>query len=113
MTNLHLTLDGVSYILPDGRQLFPPLSETIDQRPTGLVGRKGVGKTVLARILAGQLHPISGRCTGSGNVYYLRQESPLAADSDVASLAGVQHILHALERIEAGRSTSQDFDTVD
>ena len=40
MTNTSiLTLDSVSLALPDGRLLFTDLSETFDQRRTGL-GRK-------------------------------------------------------------------------
>lgn len=50
MTNAFLTLEGVSYILPDGRLLFSQLNETFDQRHSGLVGRNGCGKTLLASI---------------------------------------------------------------
>ena len=71
MTTTYLTLDGVTSILPDGRTLFSDLTTTFDERPTGLVGRNGVGKSVLARILAGLDDPTHGRCTRAGNVYYL------------------------------------------
>lgn len=40
MTTPYLTLEGVSYLLPDGSPLFSGLDETFDTRPTGLVGRK-------------------------------------------------------------------------
>ena len=62
MTRPGLTLQGVSFVLPDGRPLFTGLDAVFDRRPTGLVGRNGVGKTVLARLLAGQLTPSAGRC---------------------------------------------------
>ena len=68
MTNPCLTLEGVSCVLPDGRTLFSDLHDTFDQRRTGLVGRNGVGKSMLARILAGQAQPSSGRCLRSGSV---------------------------------------------
>lgn len=68
MTNPYLALEGVSYVLPDGRTLFSELNEQFDQRPTGLVGRNGIGKTVLARMLAGQVQPTAGRCVRSGSV---------------------------------------------
>lgn len=104
MTSPYLALESVSYALPDGRTLFSQLSETFDQRPTGLVGRNGVGKTMLARLLAGQLEPTGGRCLRSGSVHYLAQQVSPPADATVASLAGVHHTLEALLRIESGSS---------
>ena len=56
-TTPFLTLERVSWQLPDGRLLFSDLDETFDARRTGLVGRNGVGKSVLARLLAGRLAP--------------------------------------------------------
>jgi ATPase subunit of ABC transporter with duplicated ATPase domains len=112
MTNPYLALEGVSYVLPDGRTLFSDLNEQFDQRPTGLVGRNGVGKTVLAHILAGQVQPTAGRCARSGSVHYLAQQVSQPAGTAVAGLAGVQTTLDALERIEAGSTAPEDFDAV-
>lgn len=112
MTNPYLALEGVSYVLPNGRALFSDLHEQFDLRPTGLVGRNGVGKSVLARILAGQVSPTAGRCTGSGSVYYLAQQLAPPIGASVGEIAGVGAILAALERIEAGSSAPEDFDSV-
>jgi ATPase subunit of ABC transporter with duplicated ATPase domains len=112
MANPSLALEGASFVLPDGRALFSNLHEQFDQRHTGLVGRNGVGKTVLARMLAGQVPPSAGRCLRSGSVHYLAQQVAPAADATVASLAGVQTTLAALARIEAGSSAPEDFDAV-
>ncbi len=112
MTNPYLTLESVACVLPDGRALFSDLNETFDQRRTGLVGRNGVGKSMLARILAGQAQPSSGRCLRSGSVYSLAQHITPAADATVGTLAGIQHTLEALTRIETGSSDPADFDAV-
>lgn len=112
MTDPYLRLEGLSYVLPDGRSLFSDLDETFDQRPTGLVGRNGAGKSVLAQILAGQLTPTRGRCLRSGSVHYLAQQVSPPGDATVASLAGVQPTLDALARIEAGSGAPEDFDVV-
>ncbi len=113
MTNPYLTLEGVSYTLPQGKTLFSQLNETFDSRRTGLVGRNGVGKTILAQILAGQTQPSSGRCLRSGKVHYLAQQVASVSGLRVADLAGVGPSLDALSRIEAGSSAVEDFNLIE
>lgn len=107
-----VTLEGVSYHLPDGSPLFSDLNLHLDQRHTGLVGRNGVGKSVLARLIAGDIAPTAGRCLRTGKVYYLAQHITHAPGQTVADLAGVQPIINALERIEQGSTAPADFDAV-
>ncbi|MER2097753.1 MAG: ABC-F family ATP-binding cassette domain-containing protein [Pseudomonas qingdaonensis] len=112
MTNTSsLTLDSVTYALPDGRLLFSNLTERFDQRRTGLVGRNGVGKSILARLMAGQLEPSDGRCLRQGRVHYLAQQ-PITSRTTVADLAQVRQVIEALQRIEAGSTAASDFETV-
>jgi len=112
MTSPYLALESASFILPDGRTLLSGLTENFDTRHTGLVGRNGVGKSVLARLLAGQLAPASGRCIRSGQVCYLSQQAGQAVTGTVASLAGVQAVFDALARIDAGSIAASDFECV-
>jgi len=112
MPHPSLALEGVTQVLPDGRTLFSDLHEQFDPRPTALVGRNGVGKSVLAGILAGRLAPTSGRCVRSGAVHFLPQQVVPAAGESVADLAGVGGILAALQRIEAGGCDPADFERV-
>ncbi len=112
MTNHFLTLESVSHVLPDGRALFSDLTAQFDQQPTGLVGRNGIGKSLLARILAGELEPTAGRVLRSGRVHYLAQQISCHHDATVAALAGVQPVIDALARIEAGSTDAADFDAV-
>lgn len=112
MTNCFLALEGASYVLPDGRTLFSDLDFALDARPTALVGRNGVGKSVLARLLAGELAPSAGRCVRRGRVHYLPQQVAPAPGATVASLAGVGPALEALARIEAGGTDPADFDAL-
>lgn len=113
MTTTHLTLKGVSYVLSDGSTLFTDLHEQFDTRPTGLVGRNGVGKTVLAQILASLLQPTAGDCQRPNSVHYLAQQVAQPKGATVADLAGIQPTLDALARIEAGSTAIEDFEAVD
>lgn len=112
MTHPLLALQRASYVLPDGRILFSDLDFALDAWPTGLVGRNGVGKSVLARLLAGQLAPSAGKCHRHGRVHYLPQQIVRAAHDTVAALAGVRPALDALARIEAGSTDPADFDAL-
>ena len=112
MTHPILALDGVSLYLPDGRALFSNLHHQFDLRRTGLVGRNGVGKSMLARLLAGELAAGAGRCLRSGRVAYLPQQAGSGAAACVAELAGIAAITGALARIEAGSVEPRDFDAV-
>lgn len=112
MTHTYLTLDSVSYTLPDGRAIFSNLSLQFDQRKTALVGRNGVGKSLLGKIIAGQLAATSGRCVRSGRVFYLAQQISASKHACVAELAGVKGIIDALQRITAGSVDPRDFDAV-
>ena len=111
-TTPFLTLESVCWQLPDGELLFSDLNETFDARCTGLVGRNGVGKSVLAQLLAGRLHATRGRCLRSGSVEYLPQQVDASPTDSVADLAGLGAALAALQRIEAGSSDVADFETL-
>ena len=112
MTPPYLLLTGLGYSLPDGRTLFSDLHLSLDAQHTGLIGKNGVGKSILARIMAGELAPSHGQCLRTGSVYYLPQHIPLTATTSVAELLGIAHLLTALEHIEAGSSDSHHFDTL-
>lgn len=113
MTNVLVALERVCFSLPDGRRLFSDIDLHLDRRHTGLVGRNGVGKSLLARIVAGVLPPSAGRCRPAGRVYYLPQQLQAPAGATVADVMGVAPRLDALVRIEAGNALAGDFDMLD
>lgn len=112
MTEAFLTLRDAAFAWPDGQRVFSQLDLQLDRRPTGLVGRNGVGKSVLARLLAGELAPTAGRCERTGAVGYVPQHIVCAPGATVAAIAGVQPVLDALARIEAGSVNAADFEQV-
>ena len=67
---------GISFELPNGRELFKNLNFTLDGRLSALVGPNGVGKSCLAKLIAGQLEPSAGaiRCASSVKLLAQRQE---------------------------------------
>lgn len=109
MNTVFATLERVSYALPDGTRLFSDLNLVLDGRRTALVGRNGVGKSVLADIVAGRRAPSAGRRLMGVRVFHLSQNVAPAPAATVAALAGVGAELAALGRIEAGSVDERDF----
>ncbi len=63
----------MSYELPNGRELLNGLDFLIPRGLTALVGPNGVGKTTLARLLAGELMPTAGSIRRDGPIGLFRQ----------------------------------------
>ena len=103
-------LQGVQWALPDGRPLWQePLSLSICRERLGIVGRNGVGKSVLARILCGRMAPTSGRAERIGRVH-LVAPPPVSQDlRNVAQAMGVGDALAAVERLNDGCATPDDL----
>lgn len=108
-----VTLDGLSLKTPDGRILFDNLNLAFGAERTGLVGRNGVGKTTLIRLILGEITPASGSVTVRGRVGVLRQALAPPPGASVAEVLGLAEPLARLARIEAGEGTEADFAEAD
>lgn len=69
-----VTARSLTLILPQGENLFTNLSFSISSGKIGLVGPNGIGKSTLARILAGSCEATSGDLRIQGKVVYFPQE---------------------------------------
>ncbi|MDG0815223.1 ABC-F family ATP-binding cassette domain-containing protein [Bdellovibrio svalbardensis] len=70
-----VTARSLGFELPQGRKLFSDISFTLNSSRYGLVGPNGVGKSTLAKILAGENSHSEGELRISNKVTYLRQDS--------------------------------------
>ena len=104
-----LQLDRLSHVLPDGTPLFHNLQFSFTSHRVGLVGANGVGKSVLARLLAGHMLPSRGAVRCDGLVHYVAQELDPADYPTVAALAGADGVLAALDRIAFGVVDEADY----
>ena len=103
-----VALHGVTLTTPDGRTLLDNLDLVFGTDRAGLVGRNGIGKSTLLRLIAGELPPVAGTVERTGRVAMLRQ-SVRAADGDtLADLLGIRAALARLGRLEAGRGSLAD-----
>jgi ATPase subunit of ABC transporter with duplicated ATPase domains len=107
------TLDAVSLKTPDGRTLFDNLTLAFGAERTGLVGRNGVGKTSLLRLIAGDAAPADGAVSLRGSVGVLRQNLAPQPGATVADAIGLARPLAILARIAEGRGSADDLAEAD
>ena len=107
-----LVCSHLSFSWPSGQVVLDDLSASFPAGRTGLVGRNGVGKSTLLRILAGELIPTSGSFSGPETVGYLPQQLVLDRSRTVAEVLGIEQIIAALGRIDAGAGEASDFELV-
>jgi len=108
-----ITLDGLTQLSPDGRVLFDNLSLAFGREKTGLVGRNGVGKTTLLRVILGEAAPAAGVISVSGRIAVLRQQLQPPPGARLADLLGAAEALARLARIEAGEASDADLEAAD
>ncbi len=72
----------------DGQTLFGPLSVSLEPSLCGLVGRNGVGKTRLLRLLAGLDSPAGGHIERAAAVAWVAQQPTLTPETTLAALLG-------------------------
>ncbi len=73
-----LLAENLAYELSATRILFEKIQVSIEaSNRIALVGRNGIGKSTLLKILAGQINPSAGSISRNGIVYYLPQVSTI------------------------------------
>ncbi len=108
-----ITLSNLGWATPDGRPLFSDLDLTFARERTGLVGRNGVGKSTLLRLIAGDLQPATGTVVVDGRLGVLRQAVGWPAGHVVADLFGVREQLAMTARGEAGEASAEELAAID
>ncbi|SXE50446.1 ABC transporter ATP-binding protein [Klebsiella variicola] len=96
-----------------GDTLFGPLNLSLESSLCGLVGRNGVGKTRLLRLLAGLDSPADGYIERGASIAWVAQQPNVTPEMTLAALLGYAPIFDALSRLEQGQVLAADFDLLD
>lgn len=108
-----VSLQHVSFQFANGENLLEDMNLSIDHTPTGIVGRNGRGKSILAKLLAGVLLPSSGTLKKPSSVVYVPQALTVQAGATVAHLTATADALAALERMARGEARVGDLELID
>ena len=108
-----IALSDLSWSTPDGRPLFSGLTLAFGPDRTGLVGRNGVGKTTLLKLISGVLQAPAGRISVDGTLGVLRQRVQVDPDETVADLFGAREGLALLRHAANGDTTVDELGRTD
>jgi len=108
-----ISLNAVSYRTADTTLLFDTLTFSLTGERTGLVGRNGIGKSTLVRLMTGELSPSEGTVLVEGRIATLHQLLAPSVTDTLASIMGVTEPLARLDRLERGVPEDDDLDLAD
>ncbi|MGA9700969.1 ATP-binding cassette domain-containing protein [Pseudomonas sp.] len=108
-----VSLQHLCFQFANGETLLEDLTLSIDHTPTGIVGRNGRGKSILAQLLAGLLSPSSGTVNRTASVAYVPQTVKVATGQTVADITATAQALAALARMAAGTALIDDLELID
>jgi ATPase subunit of ABC transporter with duplicated ATPase domains len=108
-----IVLSGLSWVKPDGDPVFEGLDLSFRPEKTGLVGRNGVGKTTLLKIISGLLSPSAGSVTVEGTVALIRQMLDVEQGETIADLFRARQALELLARAESGAASLEELAEAD
>ncbi|MDB5685477.1 MAG: transporter ATP-binding protein [Rhizorhabdus sp.] len=108
-----ITISRLTWSTPDGRTVLSNLSLGFGAERAGLVGRNGVGKSTLLKLIAGQLTPQSGSISIGGSLGMLRQVVQPGPQETVADLFSATPALALLRRAEAGEASIDELGDAD
>ncbi|SFL17748.1 ATPase components of ABC transporters with duplicated ATPase domains [Pseudovibrio ascidiaceicola] len=110
---LSISLNHLSWALPDGTALFSDLNLQFAAHRTGLIGRNGTGKTTLLNLISGALTPASGSVSVQGSISLLKQRLQSGPQETLADLFGITKALHILQKAEAGTASMDELAQAD
>ncbi|WP_309628113.1 ABC-F family ATP-binding cassette domain-containing protein [Brevundimonas sp.] len=108
-----IVVNDLAWAPPGGSLLFSDLNLVFGPERTGLVGRNGVGKTTLLRLIDGRLTPQAGGVTVRGRLAVLRQTIQVDEQETVADLFDARDALAVLARAGAGAADADDLARAD
>ncbi|BFO12123.1 hypothetical protein GGER_46330 [Serratia rubidaea] len=109
----YLVIHQLTCRFADGETLFGPLNLSLDRRHCALVGRNGVGKSRLLRLLAGREPPADGHIETRGLVAWVQQQSAVEPGVTLAQWLGYGEVFAALERVARGAMLAEDVERLE
>lgn len=108
-----VVLSRLSWSTPDGFRLFSELDLSFGPEKTGLIGRNGVGKSTLLRLITGRLTPQGGHISVNGKIGLLPQLTEVGSGLTIGDVFGVAESIACLKRVETSEASDADYAEAD
>lgn len=105
-----INLQQLTFTLPNGRVLFDNLSLTLSKRKAGLVGKNGIGKSTLIKLIMGELNPNQGSIHSRAKLAYVPQNPIFCSNMTIAEFLGYAEKINALNRIIDGSVEESNYE---
>lgn len=104
-----IIIQNLNYHTANNHEIFHNLTTTFGCCKIGMVGRNGVGKTTLLKLISGVLVSDTGGVNVVGTIAICPQDFTSFLTATVAAALAVKEKLQALENITCGSSSEHDF----
>lgn len=83
-----ITIKDLSYCPPMGEQLFENISISFANHKIGLIGKNGIGKTTLLRLIVGEIEPDQGTIERRSKIAYMPQDYQINLNQSISDILG-------------------------
>lgn len=109
----YVSAHNLSLCSVDGSILFSDFNFSIGKEKIGLVGKNGLGKTSLLRLLMKEIPYDRGDLLIQGKLAYMPQNTNKFLTLTVAEILNIKDKLDSLEKAECGLATAKDFEIIE
>jgi ATPase subunit of ABC transporter with duplicated ATPase domains len=107
-----IILQNVNYTTLDAKTIIKDLTLSFGLQKTAVVGRNGVGKSTLLKLIIDQLKPSSGYITVTGSLAFCPQNFTEYLNLTISEVLGVANKIKALDKVMNGSVDPADFDII-
>lgn len=108
-----ITVSQLGWSRPGGHPVFANFDLSFAAERVGLVGRNGVGKTTLLKLIVGRLQPHAGTVSVQGRVAVVEQTVQIGARETIADLFDAAEAITVLRHAEAGKASIEELAEAD
>lgn len=110
MSQPQILINNIDFSLANGKVIFNSLTLSFSQCKTGLIGRNGIGKSTLLKLILNELSTKTGSIHVEGQIGFVPQNLIVPDHLTVAGFLACEEKINALRCITEGSIDENDFE---